>query len=440
MSPLAILVLAAGKGERMKSGLPKVLHAIGGRPLLGRVLRTAFSLKPRKTVVLVGHQADQVKTSLGDVPVIWALQREQLGTAHAVLCGLEALGHFHGDLMVLYGDVPLLKKETLQCLRKCLDKNKAALAFLTTRFKDPTGYGRVIRDAAGRLVKIVEEKEASLEQKKIREVNCGIYLMKLKEVRAALQRVRKSIVKGEYYLTDLVEELLADRKIVIAVPVEHSEETLGVNNRIDLARADAILQKRIRQRWLEAGVTMNHPESIRIEEDVLLDSDVVLHPGVVLTGQTRIGSGTEILPYSVIEDSRVGQGARIGPMAHLRPASVVEDGAHVGNFVELKKARLGRKAKANHLSYLGDAVIGAGANVGAGTITCNYDGKNKFRTVIGEGAFIGSDTQLVAPVSVGRHAYVASGTTVTKDVPAEALAISRVDQKNIRGWVRKRSE
>jgi bifunctional UDP-N-acetylglucosamine pyrophosphorylase/glucosamine-1-phosphate N-acetyltransferase len=438
MDKLAILILAAGKGERMKSKLPKVLHRLGGKPLLQYSLETAKALRPSKIALLVGHKADEVKKQFAGEKVVWVHQKQQLGTAHAVLCGLEGLKGFKGDLLILYGDVPLLRKETLQEMKKLFDREQASLALLTARMDSPTGYGRIIRDGAGNLCRIVEEKETNEDEKKISEINCGIYLVRTSDLLKPLQRVKKSIAKGEYYLTDLVEEFLREGKKVTSMMMEDSGETMGVNSRMELAQADEVLQKRIHRKWMENGVTLIHPDSIRIEEDVTIEPDATLHRGVILTGKTTIGSGAEILPYSVIEESQIGEKARIGPFAHIRPGSVIEAEAHVGNFVELKKTRLGKKAKANHLAYIGDAVIGAGANIGAGTITCNYDGVSKYKTVIGEGAFIGSDTQLIAPVKVGKKAYVGSGTTVTKDVPAGALAVSRVEQVNIVNWKRKK--
>ncbi len=433
----AVLILAAGKGERMRSDLPKVLHPLGGRPLLSYPLETAKALRAGRVVVLVGHQADRIRQAFSDKKIRWVLQRPQLGTAHAVLCGLRGMKNFKGLVFILYGDVPFLRLETLRKMKDLLLEEGASLVLLTAQMEDPSGYGRVIRNEGGRIVRIVEEKEAGGWEKEIREINSGIYLARTEDLWGPLGRVKKSIVKGEYYLTDLVEALIREGKNVLSVTVSDSEEVMGINSHRELAEADRILQKRIRKKWMETGVAMLEPASIRIGGDVRMEPGVILHPGVILSGKTRIGRDTEVLAYSVIEESVIGKGARIGPFAHLRPGSRVGDGAHVGNFVEMKKTRLGTGAKANHLSYLGDATIGPGANIGAGTITCNYDGVKKFKTVIGAKAFIGSDTQLVAPVTVGKNAYVGSGTTVTKNVPAGALAISRVEQKNILKWNKK---
>jgi bifunctional UDP-N-acetylglucosamine pyrophosphorylase/glucosamine-1-phosphate N-acetyltransferase len=430
---IAVLILAAGKGERMRSDLPKVLHPLGGRPLLAYGLETANALKPFKIVVLTGHGGDRVRKAFAGEKVTWAVQPKQIGTAHAVLCGLEALKG-RGPLFILYGDIPLLRPETLKRMRTAFSEEDASLAILTARLENPKGYGRIVREGNGEIARIVEEKEAEAWEREIREINTGIYLARIEDVRGPLQRVKKSIVKGEYYLTDLVAELIAEGKRVVTVGAEDEDEVRGVNTRAELARADAVLQDRIRLRWMEAGVTMIAPGTIRIDARARLEPDSVLHPGVVIEGSSKVARGAEILPYSVIEESEIGAGARVGPFAHVRPGSKIGPGAHVGNFVELKKTSLGPGAKANHLAYLGDTSVGSRANVGAGTITCNYDGFHKYPTVIGEEAFIGSDTQLVAPVKVGRRAWVGAGTTVTEDVPDGALAVSRLKQQNIPGY------
>jgi bifunctional UDP-N-acetylglucosamine pyrophosphorylase/glucosamine-1-phosphate N-acetyltransferase len=357
-----------------------------------------------------------------------------LGTAHAVLCGLEALKEKTGLLYILYGDVPLLRPETLVRMRETLKNEDASLVFLTAILENPRGYGRVVRETNGSVARVVEEKESEDWEKEIREVNTGIYLVCIEDVLGPLRSVKKSIVKGEYYLTDLIERLISEGKTVATVAADDPAEGQGVNNRAELAEADRVLQNRIRRAWMEAGVTMIFPETIRVDADARLEADAVLHPGVVIEGASLLRRGAEILPYSVIEASEIGAGARVGPFAHVRPGSKIGAGAHVGNFVELKKASLGPGAKANHLSYLGDATVGARANVGAGTITCNYDGFHKYPTVIGEEAFIGSDTQLVAPVKVGKRAWVGAGTTVTQDVPNGALALSRQKQQNVPGY------
>lgn len=440
MRDLAVLILAAGKGERMRSELPKVLQPLGGRPLLSYSLEIAKSLKPKKTIVLVGHKADEVRAFFEKEAVEWVLQEQQLGTAHAVLCAMDSLKDFHGQLLILYGDVPLLRQETLEEMIRIARWDHPSMVLLTTHRENPAGYGRIIRNAAGEIQKIVEEKEAKDWEKEVTEINSGISLVQVDALREPLKQVEKSIVKGEYYLTDVIEAFILSGKKVSSLLTDCPGEVMGVNSRKELAEAENVLQTRIRDSWMEKGVTMISPESIRIEPQVELSPDVILHPGVILTGKTRVARGAEILAYSVIEESEVGEKARLGPFAHLRPGSVVGPESHVGNFVELKKTKLGHGSKANHLAYLGDATIGDRVNVGAGTITCNYDGVNKYQTIIEDGVFIGSDTQLVAPVTVGKGAYVGAGTTVTKDVPSEALAVSRVEQKNVLNWKNKKKK
>ncbi len=440
MLDLAIVILAAGKGERMRSERPKVMHLLGGRPLLSYSLQNAQTFRPKKTVVVVGRKADDIRRAFADRGIQWTLQRQPLGTAHAVLSAAKSLKGFHGWLLILYGDVPLLKRETLQQMIQRAKTEEASMVILTTHLGEPTGYGRVIRDERGQVQRIVEEKEASDWEKQITEINSGISLVKFDDIQKPLQRVKKSIVKGEYYLTDIIAEFVLDGKKVVSHVVPEFEEVMGVNSQKELAQADQVLQKRIRDAWMEKGVTMLHPDSVRIESDVKIEPGVVLHPGVILMGKTKIAKGAEIFAYSVVEASVIGEEARIGPFAHLRPGSVVGAEAHVGNFVELKKTKLGPGAKANHLAYLGDAVVGAKSNIGAGTITCNYDGTSKHQTIIGDRVFVGSDTQFVAPVRIGREAFIGAGTTVTEDVPAKALAVSRVEQTNVLNWKKKKKK
>lgn len=438
MQKASVLILAAGKGERMRSKLPKVLHPLGGRPILSYVLETSRSLKPASITVVVGHGADEVKKAVKDPRIRWVLQRRQRGTADAVRAAWEKCGSFRGPLYILCGDVPLLKAETLAKMREAFEKSAPALTLLTATLRNPIGYGRVIRNGTGRVSRIVEEREATDEERAVREINTGIYLVQAEEILAALKRIGPSAVRKEYYLTDLVGELAGEGRPVEAVAVEDPEECLGINSREELAAAEGRLQQRIRERWMRRGVSLRDPDSIWIGPDVVFEPDVLVHRGAILEGACRVGRGAEVLPYSVIESSRIGRGARIGPFSHLRPGSVVGDGAHVGNFVELKKANLKKGAKANHLSYLGDTVVGERTNIGAGTITCNYDGFKKHRTVLGRDVFVGSDVQFVAPVKVGRGAWIGAGTTVTRNVPSGALAVSRVEQRNMRGWVRKK--
>lgn len=435
MSDLNVIILAAGKGERMVSKQAKVLHPLLGRPLLSYSLDVAFALRPKKVMVVVGHQAQEVKKAFAggrkirERKIQWVHQAKPLGTGHAVMTACAHV-HLKTEALILYGDVPLLRLETLQQMQKSFVKKQSDLMVATTHLEDPSHYGRIIRNERGEVEGIVEEKELNPQQTRIQEINLGIYWLKA-DLLDLLKRVKKSAVKKEYYLTDLVSESIQAGKKVNAFVLKDSEEALGVNTREELSHAARLFQTRINQAWMSQGVTLLDPQTTWIEPSVRLASDVVIHPGVVIQGETQVASGAEVLAYSVIEDSIIQSGARIGPFAHLRPGSVIESGAHVGNFVETKKTVLGRGAKANHLAYLGDARIGAETNVGAGTITCNYDGKKKHQTLIGKKVFIGSDTQLVAPVKIGDGALIGAGTTVTKDVPARALVLSRVAQTNV---------
>ncbi|HUB08263.1 MAG TPA: bifunctional UDP-N-acetylglucosamine diphosphorylase/glucosamine-1-phosphate N-acetyltransferase GlmU [Myxococcales bacterium] len=437
MASLGAIVLAAGKGTRMKSDRPKVLHEIAGRPLVAFPLALAAEVGAKPVVVVLGNGAEAVRTVIAALPACaetrFAHQADQRGTAHAVLSARDELRAFRGTLLVLYGDVPLLQAATV---RRLLDAPAAPLAFLTSRPLDPTGYGRVVRDVEGRVCRIVEQRDCRESEAALREVNAGIYRVDAAFLWSALDAIGSGNAQGEFYLTDMVE--LAARKggaVAVEAPFE---ETAGVNDRIELASADARLRQRINARHQLAGVTLVAPETTFIDESVSIAADAIIEPGCVLTGRTRIGARVRLRAYSVLEDAEVGEGAIVGPFARLRPGTVLGADVHVGNFVEIKKSRLGAGTKANHLSYLGDAEIGSGVNVGAGTITCNYDGVDKHPTVLGDGVFIGSDTQLVAPVTVGKGAYVGAGSTVTEDVPPDALALSRVPQKNIEGWAAER--
>jgi bifunctional UDP-N-acetylglucosamine pyrophosphorylase/glucosamine-1-phosphate N-acetyltransferase len=449
---IAAVVLAAGKGVRMKSARAKVLHEALGRPLAYFPIRAALSLECAPVEVVVGHQAAEVEAelsrTLASAPLRYALQKEQLGTGHAVLCAEAAFEGFSGDVLILAADVPLVTGETLERLVEA--KGDADVALLTCRAKDPKGYGRVVRDARGGVARIVEEKDATADEKKIDEVNASIYLASAKFLFGALRKVGRKNAQGEYYLTDIVA---AGRSV--AVLAEESEVS-GVNDRAQLAQSAARLRERKNTQLMKDGVSLLDPAVTWVDEGIEVGAESVLEPLVSLRGTTRVGKGVRIgqgcvivdseiadgaqlLPYCHLEGARVGAKAIVGPFARLRPGAQLGEQAHVGNFVELKKTTLGKGSKANHLSYLGDAVIGEGCNVGAGTITCNYDGVNKHQTVIEDGAFIGSDSQLVAPVRVGKGAYVGSGTTVREDVPPGALAVSAGKQRNLEGWVAKKA-
>ena len=454
----AIAIMAAGKGTRLKSKHPKVLHAIGGKPLLAHVIRAASAVVPPSDIYcIVGHEADKVREAVASYGTNFVEQREQRGTGHAIMQCREALrGYDH--VLVLSGDVPLIRTETISRVRDFHIGQRADMTLLTALPPDPFGYGRVIRKkksgkATDEVAEIVEQKAASRAQQKIREINSGIYAFSVPELFSHIDQLKTNNAHREFYLTDMAELLTRDRKKVVALPARDSNEVLGVNTRLELASLDALLRTEKARQLMSDGVTIYRPETCSIDADVTVAPDTVIEPFVQLLGNTLIGSDTVVRSYSVIKNSRIGDnvtvrngcimedatvenGAIIGPYSHLRPASQIGENAHVGNFVETKKTRLGRGSKANHLTYLGDAEIGEGVNVGAGTITCNYDGVNKHKTVIEDGAFIGSDATLVAPVKVGRGAYVGAASCVTEDVPEDALAVGRGRQVNKEGWAK----
>jgi bifunctional UDP-N-acetylglucosamine pyrophosphorylase/glucosamine-1-phosphate N-acetyltransferase len=458
MSDTHLVILAAGKGTRMMSAVPKVLHRAAGFSLIEHVLRAGDALRPATIVVVVGHQADRVKDALGQRPGLrFAFQEPQLGTGHALLQAEPHLAGGSGTVVLLSGDVPLLRPATLLALVEAHTSRGAAATVLTARVDRPQGYGRIVRDAGqrGRIAAIVEDKDATPAEREIDEINSGIYVFALEPLFAALRSVGAANAQGEYYLPDLVRIYRERGLAVETVSLDDPREILGVNSRRELADVTAILKTTRNDELMAAGVTLIDPASAWIGPEVAVGADTIIHPNVYLEGRTRIGAGCEIHAcvrivdstiddgvvvqnFCVIAESHVAPGARIGPFAHIRPQSDVGEGAHVGNFTELKNATLGKGSKANHLSYLGDATIGENVNVGAGTITCNYDGVRKQHTIIEDGAFIGSDTQLIAPVTVGKGAYVGTGTTVREDVPAGALAVSAGKQRNIDGWVEKK--
>ena len=457
MSHTHVVVLAAGKGTRMKSEHPKVLHRTAGLPLIEHVLRAAAALEPSTTVVVVGHMAEEVQDALRNRPGIrFAVQQPQLGTGHALLQAEPHLSGQSGTVVLLSGDVPLLGPATLRALLEAHTSRDAAATVLTARVDNPQGYGRIVRHE-GRIVAIVEDKDATPAERGIDEINSGIYAFALEPLFAALKSIGAANAQGEYYLPDLVKIYRQRGLAVETVSLADSREILGVNSRKELADVTAILKTTRNDQLMAAGVTLVDPASAWIGPDVTVGADTTIHPNVYLEGRTRIGSGCEIHAgvriidstiddgvvvsnYCVISESHVRTGARVGPFAHIRPLSDVGEDAHVGNFTELKKTTLGKGSKANHLSYLGDATIGEKVNIGAGTITCNYDGVHKHQTTIEDGAFIGSDTQLVAPVRVGKGAYVAAGSSIVDDVPAGALGIARGKQVNKDGWVEKKKK
>ncbi|MBY0275156.1 bifunctional UDP-N-acetylglucosamine diphosphorylase/glucosamine-1-phosphate N-acetyltransferase GlmU [Candidatus Binatia bacterium] len=449
---LAVVVLAAGQGTRMKSAHAKVLHHLGGKPLVRHVLDACAPLGAARTAVVVGHQADAVEAACDGYGASFALQREQRGTGHAVRIACEAsLDGFAGDVVIVYGDVPLLETGTLQRLLRRHREQGALLSLLTTVVDDPFGYGRIVRDADGRLEAIVEERDASVAQKPIREVNPGIYCARSGFLVEALAELVPNNAQGELYLTDIVAAAVRGGGNVCTEPVD-PHEVAGINSRAELARLEGILRQTIVARHMAAGVTFLDPATAYVDASVTIGADTVIGPGVHLHGRTTIGrdctidgnayvtdselaDGVHLRPMVVLTEATVGRGAIIGPFAQLRPGAELHEDVHIGNFVEVKKSVIGRGTKANHLAYLGDATIGSASNIGAGTITCNYDGFAKHRTVIGDRVQIGSDSQLVAPVTIGDDAYVATGTTVRHDVEPGALAFNpRPDQRRA-GWV-----
>jgi len=457
MSTLHVLILAAGRGTRMKSATPKVLHPVAGRPMIEYVLETAAALAPETRSVVVGHGAEHVKAALGHHgDVRFLVQEPQLGTGHALMQAAPLLQGASGTLLLLSGDVPLLTPPTLRALLDTHREASAAATLLSAVVPDPTGYGRVVRDG-GEVVRIVEHRDASPAERAVREINASIYALDLEPLFGALRRISADNDQREYYLTDLIGIYRGDGRKVAALAADRPDEILGINSRAELAAMSRKVWLARAEALMAAGVTIEDPATTYVDAGVTVGPDTTIKPGVSLQGRTSIGSGcvlhcgvrledstlegdVVVLDHCLITGAHIAEGARVGPFARIRPETVVERGAHVGNFVELKKTRLGAGSKAMHLAYLGDATIGERVNVGAGTITCNYDGVKKHRTVIEDGAFIGSDSQLVAPVRVGRGAYVAAGSSITEDVPPEALGIARGRQNNIEGWVARKKQ
>jgi bifunctional UDP-N-acetylglucosamine pyrophosphorylase/glucosamine-1-phosphate N-acetyltransferase len=450
---LAVAIMAAGKGTRLKSRRPKVLHEVGGKPLLSHVIAAASELsEPEDIYVVIGHEAQRVRETVGGTGVQFVEQKEQRGTGHAIQCARESIaGYDH--ILVLSGDVPLIKAETLQRLMTLHLAEGAAMTILSATPPDPTGYGRVIRRSPERpeVDAIVEQKALKPGQQEIREINSGIYAFRTKPLLEHLDKLTNNNPHGEFYLTDMARHLTAAGEKVAALLAADASEILGGNTIAQLMALDARVRAATAARLMSAGVTIYKPETCVIDAGVQVEADTVIEPFVQLLGKTKIGTDCRIRSYSVIEDSTLGKdvlirqgcilaestvedGARIGPYSHLRPGSEIGQDAHVGNFVETKKTKLGKGAKANHLTYLGDADIGAGSNIGAGVITCNYDGVHKHQTRIGQGAFVGSDSTLVAPVTIGDGAYIGAGSCITRDVPSGALAVGRSRQVTKEGW------
>ena len=446
---LAVVILAAGKGTRMKSDLPKVLHPIAGRPMVQHVVDAAGALDPDNTVLIYGHGGDAVRQAVTGSRLQWAEQAEQLGTGHAVA---QALPHLEEDVvLVLYGDVPLIQPQTLRDFVARVDDQ--SLALMTLTLDDPSGYGRVIRDGDGKVRRVVEQKDASDDEKAVREINTGILACTRRFLNDSLPRLSNSNAQGEYYLTDLIAMAVDAGMEVVTEQPGHAWEVDGVNDRVQLARLERVYQRVRAESLMRAGVTLLDPARLDIRGNLQCGQDVTLDINTVLVGDVvigdrvtvgpnclilnaRIGSGTHIEANSVVDGAVVGEECQVGPFARLRPGTELAARAKVGNFVETKKAYVGEGSKVNHLTYIGDSRIGKGVNVGAGTITCNYDGVNKFQTVMKDGAFIGSNSSLVAPVTIGENATVGAGSVVTKDVPDQGLAVARGQQRNIQNWSR----
>ena len=455
MSDLHVVILAAGKGTRMKSSRPKVLHRVAGKPMIEYVLEVAGGLGPKSVTLVVGHLRETLQQALAArANLRFVAQEPQLGTGHALLQAAPLLEREHGVVVLLSGDVPLLTRHTVERLLAGHLTSGAAATVLTAMVDQPYGYGRIVRQG-GTITHIVEERDASPAQRNIKEINSGIFAFSIGPLFGALRSLAAGNAQGEYYLTDLVSAFRRQNLGVETVTLEDSDEIRGINSRSELAEASKIVRQKKNDELMAAGVTIEDPATAYIDADVTIGADTVIHPNVYLEGNTTIGAACEIHSgariinsvlgdrvivqnFCVVTSSRLASGVSIGPFAHLRPDSDLRESVHIGNFVELKKVVVGAGSKAGHLTYLGDATIGEKVNVGAGTITCNYDGEMKHQTVIEDGAFIGSDTQLVAPVKVGRGAYIGSGTTVREDVPPGALGVSAGKQRNIEGWKEKR--
>ncbi len=452
MSKLAAIILAAGKGTRMKSKLPKVLHQVGGKAMLQHVLDVADAISCTKKVVVVGHEAELVEAMVGSQADI-AMQKEQLGTGHAVMQAQANLQDFDGTTMIICGDTPLLEATELEKFYQEHLKTGAVASVLSAVMANPFGYGRIVRDENNNVVAIVEEKDATAEQKAIKEINTGIYCVDNKALFEVLQTLTCDNAQGEYYLTDVLAKLHVQGKKVAGVITEDSDMIMGINSRKQLAEAESIMRIRILDKLMDAGVTIMDPASTFVEKTVVVAPDTVIYPYTWLEGNTTIGEDCQIGPnvrltnvkvgnntnlqFVYGHDCKVGNGVTVGPYVHLRPDTVISDNVKIGNFVEVKNSNIGEGSKLPHLTYIGDSDIGSGVNIGCGCISVNYDGKNKYRTVVKDNAFIGCNTNLVAPVTVEKGAYVGAGSTITKDVPENALGIARAKQKNLEDWVKK---
>jgi len=449
--PLSVVILAAGQGKRMHSDLPKVMQPLGGYTILEHVARSAAALDAHAVYVVYGHGGEQVQAAHGHLAVHWVLQAEQLGTGHAVMQALPKISD-SDMLLILYGDVPLVTPATLKRLTDAAARGE--LAVLTAKVPDPKGYGRIVRDNAGRVTRIVEEKDASAAERWVDEINTGLMACSADRMRRWLKDVGRENAQKEYYLTDIIAMAVADGVKVEGVLAEDHNETRGINDKQQLAAAEKALRKRTANELMLAGLTLRDPRRFDLRGELAFGRDCEIDVNCVLEGKVRLGDrvkigphcvirdcelgdGTEVFSHSSLDGARIGAKVRIGPFARIRPETELADEVHVGNFVEVKKSRLGRRAKANHLAYVGDAQVGSEVNIGAGVITCNYDGTAKHATVIGDGAFIGSDSTLVAPVTIGAGAYIAAGSTINRDAPAGELTIARSKQVTKTGWSRR---
>lgn len=438
---LKSLILAAGKGTRMKSELPKVIHKVNGVPMIKKIIDILDELKVQENILILGHKKEEILNVIGDVSYV--VQNEQLGTGHAIMMAEPKLKDFQGNILVVCGDTPLLKVETLKKMYEFHMKSRATTTLLTSIYENPFGYGRIVKEN-GKIVSIIEEKEASEQEKKIQEINAGVYCFNSKELWETLKKIDNKNEKGEYYLTDIISIQVKENKNVETYLLEDNLEVLGINSKVELAQANIILRERKNNNLMEDGVILIDPNNTYIEENVKIGRDTVIYPGALIQGKTTIGENCTILgntriidceignsikiESSVLEESILDDFVTIGPFAHLRPKTHLKEKVHVGNFVEVKKSTLEKGVKVGHLTYLGDAIIGENTNIGAGTITCNYDGKNKFKTIIGKDSFIGSNTMLVAPIKIEDCGMTAAGSVITKDVPSKSLAVARSKQ------------
>ncbi|MGT2887712.1 bifunctional UDP-N-acetylglucosamine diphosphorylase/glucosamine-1-phosphate N-acetyltransferase GlmU [Streptococcus didelphis] len=451
MTNYAIL-LAAGKGTRMKSDLPKVLHRVSGLSMLEHVFRSLAAIHTTKNVTVIGHKAEMVKEVVGDHSE-FVLQTQQLGTGHAVMMAEEKLAGLEGNTLVIAGDTPLIRGESLKSLIDFHVNHKNVATILTAKADNPFGYGRIIRNNDGEVLKIVEEKDASAFEQEVKEINTGTYIFDNKRLFEALKKITTNNAQGEYYLTDLISIFRENKEKVGAYLLKDFNESLGVNDRIALAKAESVMRQRINQAHMENGVTLQNPDATYIDSEVVIEADVLIEANVTLKGKTKIGSGTVLTNGTYLEDTEVGQSVvikqstieestisdkvTVGPFAHIRPGSQIGEGVHIGNFVEVKDSLIGKNTKAGHLTYIGNSQVGSAVNFGAGTITVNYDGQNKYKTVVGDNVFIGSNSTLIAPLEIGDNALTAAGSTISKNVASDSIAIGRSRQVTKEGYAKK---